>query len=42
LPFQMNLRIVLSLSWDFDGDCIESIDCLCLDGCFYYVNSANP
>jgi hypothetical protein len=31
LLFQMNLQIALSnseeLSWNFDGDCIESVDC---------------
>jgi len=30
------------LFWDFDGDCIESVDCFWQDGQFYYVNSANP
>jgi hypothetical protein len=29
------------LCWDFDGDYIESIDCLWQDSHFYYVNSAN-
>ncbi|KRY63804.1 hypothetical protein T11_5607, partial [Trichinella zimbabwensis] len=30
------------LCWDFDGDCIESVDCLWWDGHFFYTNSANP
>jgi hypothetical protein len=30
------------LSWNFDGDCIESVDCFCQDSHFYYINSANP
>lgn len=30
------------LCWDFDGDYIESIDCLWQNGHFYYVNSINP
>jgi hypothetical protein len=32
VPFQMNLRIAFSvfkeLCWDFDGNCIKSVDCL--------------
>ena len=48
LLFQINLRIALSLllseklSWNFDGDCIESVDRFQQDGHFYYINSANP
>jgi hypothetical protein len=30
------------LSWDFDGDCIESVDCFRQDSHFYYINPANP
>ena len=30
------------LSWNFDGDCIESVDCFCQDSRFYYNNPANP
>jgi hypothetical protein len=30
------------LCWNFDGDCIESVDCFQQNGHFYYVNSANP
>jgi hypothetical protein len=30
------------LSWNFDGDCIESVDRFQQDGHFYYINSANP
>jgi hypothetical protein len=26
------------LSWDFDDDCIESVDCFRQNGYFYYVN----
>ena len=30
------------LSWNFDGDCIESVDCFQQDGHFYFINPANP
>jgi hypothetical protein len=30
------------LSWNFDVNCIESVDCFQQDGHFYYINSANP
>ena len=30
------------LSWYFDGDCIESVDCFRQDRHFYYINPANP
>jgi hypothetical protein len=30
------------LSWNFDGDCIESVDCFSQDRNFYYINPANP
>ena len=44
--FQMNLQIALSNSeemiWNFDGDCIESVNCFQKDGHFYYINPANP
>jgi hypothetical protein len=29
------------LSWDFDGDCIESVDCFPQDSHFYYIFPAN-
>jgi hypothetical protein len=29
------------LSWNFDGDCIESVDFFRQDSHFYYINSAN-
>jgi hypothetical protein len=29
------------LCWDFDGDCIEFVDCFWWDGHFCYVNSTN-
>jgi hypothetical protein len=41
---QMNLQISLSNSvknWNFDGDCIESVDCFGQDSHFDYINSAN-
>jgi hypothetical protein len=28
------------LSWSFDGDCIESVDCFLQDRHFYYINPA--
>jgi hypothetical protein len=30
------------LSWNFDGDCIEFVDCFWQDSHFYYINPANP
>jgi hypothetical protein len=46
LLFQMILKIALSnseeLSWNFDGDCIESVDSLLQDSHFVYINPANP
>jgi hypothetical protein len=30
------------LSWNFDGNCIESIDCFQQDSHVYYINPANP
>jgi hypothetical protein len=30
------------LSRNFDGDCIESVDCFQQDSHFYYINPANP
>ena len=46
LLFQMNLRNAPSKSrkliWNFDEDCIESVDCFQQDGHFFYINAANP
>jgi hypothetical protein len=45
LLFQMNLQIVIfnfmKLSWDFDGDCFESVDCFRQDRHFYYIDPTN-
>ena len=30
------------LSWNFDGDCIESVDCFRQDRNFYYINAVDP
>jgi hypothetical protein len=30
------------LNWNFDGDCIESVDCFLQESHFYYINPANP
>ena len=30
------------MGWNFDGDCIESVDCFWQDGHFYYINPDNP
>jgi hypothetical protein len=42
----MNLQITFSnseeLSWNFDGDYTESVDCFWLDCQFYYTKPANP
>jgi hypothetical protein len=27
--------------WNFDGDCIESVDCFWQDSHFYYINPAD-
>ena len=29
------------LSWNFDGDCIESVDCFWQDSHFYFINPAH-
>jgi hypothetical protein len=46
LLLQMNLQIAFSnseeSSWNFDGDCIESVDCFWQDCHFYSINPANP
>jgi hypothetical protein len=46
LLFQMNLQIAFSnceeLGWNFDEDCIESVDCVWQDVHFYLINPANP
>jgi len=42
----VKMRIALSMSvkmcWNFDGDCIESVDCFLLNGHFHYFNPTNP
>jgi hypothetical protein len=30
------------MSWNFDGDCIESVDCFQQDSHFDYINPTNP
>jgi hypothetical protein len=46
LLFQMNLQIALSnsdeFSWNFNGDCIESVECFQQDSHFDYINPASP
>ena len=45
LLVQMNLQIALwieELTWNFDGDYTESVDCFWKDGHFYYINPADP
>jgi hypothetical protein len=44
LLFQLNclLQFAEELSWNFDGDCIESVDCFWQDSHFYYIDPANP
>jgi hypothetical protein len=37
-PFYLSEK----LSWNFDGDCIESIDCFHQDSHFDYINPADP
>ena len=37
-PFQF----VEELSWNFDRDCIETVDCFWQDSHFYYIDPANP
>ena len=31
-------KVYKELCWNFDGDCIVSVDCFWYDGHFYYVN----
>ena len=37
-----SFHVFEEVCWDFDEDCIQSVDGLWWDGHFYYVNSANP
>jgi hypothetical protein len=37
-PFFLNEE----LSWNLNGDCIESIHCFQQNSHFYYINPANP
>jgi hypothetical protein len=37
-----SFQFVEELSWNFDGDCIESVDCFWQDSHFYNVDPANP
>ena len=46
LLFQVNLQIALSnfieeLSWNYDRDGIESVDCFHQDSYFYFINPPN-
>jgi len=45
--FQMNLQIAISIfikevSRNFDGYCIECVDCFWENGHLYYINPVNP
>jgi hypothetical protein len=37
-----SFQFVEELSWNFDGDCIESVDCFWQDSHCDYINPANP
>jgi hypothetical protein len=37
-----SFKLYEELSWNFDGDCIESLDYFRQDSHFYYINPANP
>jgi hypothetical protein len=37
-----SFQLCEELSWNFDGDCTESVDCFWQDAHFYYINPANP
>ena len=37
-----SFQLYEELIQNFDGDCIESVDCFWQDGDFYCTNSANP
>jgi hypothetical protein len=37
-----SFSIYKELSWNFDGDCIESVDCFWQDSHFDCINPANP
>ena len=36
-----SFQLYEEMSWDFVGDCIESVDCFQQDGEFCYINPAN-
>ena len=37
-----SFKVYKKLCWNFDSDCIESVDCFQQDGHFYYVNPTYP
>jgi hypothetical protein len=37
-----NSSISEELSWNFDGDCFELVNCFRLNGHFYHVKPADP
>ena len=37
-----SFKVCKELCWNFDGDCIESVDCFWQDIHFYYIDPANP
>ena len=41
-PVHFALSVLGPKCWAFDGDCIESVDCIWEDGRFHYVNPTDP
>jgi hypothetical protein len=37
-----SFQLYEELSWNFDGDFVESVACFQQDGHLYYINPANP
>ena len=37
-----SFKVSEEMCWDFDGDCIESVDCFWQDCHFYYVDPTYP
>ena len=45
LPYAVDnsyFKVHKELSWNFDENCVQSIDCFWYDGHFYYGNPTDP
>ena len=38
----LSVKVCEQLCWNFDGNCIQSVDCFWKDGHFYYVSPTDP